>query len=285
MHVARQLGFAVVKFVERNRFGLAVSAEDFSEFKEVAPGIFLPYRTHRLEERVSRETKIVTILKLNEPIPEHLLIIRVPAGTHIEDLRPHRNDAVDSNGNVAFDAQRYPLREFTTVAEDLDGLPTTVLAEMDRDVLSRDEWSQMNSGRKNSGRPGKQKVGPTKTITPASSSNKSSEPAAAASTTTNFPPAKAAKQAVDKALLRYGGKSFGEWRQTLLTDLEPDTRIKAINAFKVFGAVAYEDEIVATIRDVLKTDQSDLSDRSVQNAAFDLLSRMGAAGHCAVQAA
>jgi HEAT repeat protein len=61
--------------------------------------------------------------------------------------------------------------------------------------------------------------------------------------------------AVKKEHLRYGGKSFDEWRTVLLTDLKPEVRVEAINALSAFGPNGYANEAIAAILKVMRTYQ------------------------------
>src|SRR5205807_552128 len=73
----------------------------------------------------------------------------------------------------------------------------------------------------------------------------------------------AEKKTVDKPMLRYAGKSFDEWRDVLLTDLDPSTRIKAFKALQAFGSTMHAQEVADAVQEALKTDQPDLNDSSV----------------------
>lgn len=56
----------------------------------------------------------------------------------------------------------------------------------------------------------------------------------------------------DKHKLRYGGKSFEQWRDQLLYDLEPQTEMGAIQALAVFGENGFAEEAAAEIAKVLR---------------------------------
>jgi hypothetical protein len=54
------------------------------------------------------------------------------------------------------------------------------------------------------------------------------------------------------AALRYDGKSFDEWKNEWETELKPERRAEAINAFAAFGANGYGKEAAATIVEVMR---------------------------------
>jgi beta-lactamase regulating signal transducer with metallopeptidase domain len=58
--------------------------------------------------------------------------------------------------------------------------------------------------------------------------------------------------AVKKEALRYGGKSFDQWRTELVTELKPDIRIDGIKALREFGANGYGPEATASILQVMQ---------------------------------
>jgi beta-lactamase regulating signal transducer with metallopeptidase domain len=67
------------------------------------------------------------------------------------------------------------------------------------------------------------------------------------------PPAKEEPApAVKKEALRYGGKSFEQWRTELVTELKPDIRIDGIKALREFGANGYGPEATAAILQVMR---------------------------------
>jgi HEAT repeat protein len=55
-----------------------------------------------------------------------------------------------------------------------------------------------------------------------------------------------------KEALRYGDKSFEEWRIALMTDLKPEVRIEAIRALSAFGANGYGAEAARVIVQALR---------------------------------
>ena len=292
VYIAPQLGFAVVKIKHLDKFGLAESVTDFSEFQEVAPGIFFPFREQYQDRTVTRRIHTLRVTDINQPIPEQLFVLRIPTGTQIEDVRPHRHDKANGNGPPIFDSKEYPLRNFTTWAEDLDGLPPAVLAEMDRDLLSPEEWERTKAAAKDTratarNSTGVDATGGSSSKTPASPAPSSKTvPATATSDTAPaapLPPAAtpaektpAEKKTVDNVMFRYAGKRFDEWRDVLLTDLDPSTRIQAFKALQAFGPTAHAQEVAAAVQEALATDQPDLNNTMVQRAAFELLGRLGA---------
>jgi RNA polymerase sigma factor (sigma-70 family) len=93
--------------------------------------------------------------------------------------------------------------------------------------------------------------------------------------------APAAVPAITKEQLRYGGKSFDEWRRVLLIDLKPEMRVEAINALSTFGPNGYASEAITAILEVMRTYQ-DLSGRDqdalkVSDAGVKGIARIGAA--------
>ena len=82
-----------------------------------------------------------------------------------------------------------------------------------------------------------------------------------------------------KEALRYGGKSFDEWRTLLLTELKPETRVEGIQALSAFGANGYGREAAAAIVEAVRgynPDTSDPRDQAVQEAAQVGLAKIGA---------
>ena len=58
--------------------------------------------------------------------------------------------------------------------------------------------------------------------------------------------------AVPKGSLRYDGKSFGEWRKELETELKADRQVEAIKAFAAFGSRGYGKEATEVILNVMR---------------------------------
>ena len=69
------------------------------------------------------------------------------------------------------------------------------------------------------------------------------------------------------ARLRYAGKSFRDWQELYLTDLEPATRLKALPALKKFGRYGYAREAAETIAAAFADDDSELVQAAVTAAA------------------
>lgn len=61
----------------------------------------------------------------------------------------------------------------------------------------------------------------------------------------------AAPALIERQKLRYGGKTFEQWRDQLLYDLEPQTEMAAIQALTAFGENGFADEAAAEIANVL----------------------------------
>jgi HEAT repeat protein len=67
--------------------------------------------------------------------------------------------------------------------------------------------------------------------------------------------------------LRYAGRTFADWRDQLVNDLESDTRIKAMPALAAFGRHGYADEAAAALAEALDSDD----DKVINNAANHLV--------------
>jgi RNA polymerase sigma factor (sigma-70 family) len=83
---------------------------------------------------------------------------------------------------------------------------------------------------------------------------------------------------VDRSRLRYGGKTFEDWRDILKTDLKPEVRAEAINALGTFGRNGYAKEAVAAI--IKAARGYDIQHRykdvgTVLDAASNALKRLG----------
>jgi len=81
--------------------------------------------------------------------------------------------------------------------------------------------------------------------------------------------------------LRYGGKSFEEWRNLLLTELKPESRVEAIKAMSSFGANGYAREAAAAVAELLRGYDPgptfiDRGDAQVVEAAEIAFSKIGA---------
>jgi len=90
-------------------------------------------------------------------------------------------------------------------------------------------------------------------------------------------PAEAAARPA-KETLRYGGKSFDEWRTTLMTDLKPETRVEAIKALSTFGVNGYGREAAAAIVEAVRgydMERPDADDGKILVAAQAALTKIG----------
>jgi HEAT repeat protein len=70
--------------------------------------------------------------------------------------------------------------------------------------------------------------------------------------------------------LRFASRSFDEWRDQLLDDLDPNTCIQAISPLIAFGKKGYADEAVAALAVVLRDDRQEVAD-----AASNALAQLG----------
>lgn len=75
----------------------------------------------------------------------------------------------------------------------------------------------------------------------------------------------------NKERLRYAGRSFADWRDQLLNDLDPETRVKAMEPIAAFGNNGYADEAVAALAQTLHGDRE-----NVVATAAGALSQIGA---------
>jgi HEAT repeat protein len=80
-----------------------------------------------------------------------------------------------------------------------------------------------------------------------------------------------ARQAVPREKLRYAERSFEEWKHVLATDLDPETRKKAIEALAAFGTNGYGQEAVSAIVEALEPGDS----QTLAQAASSALARIG----------
>jgi HEAT repeat protein/beta-lactamase regulating signal transducer with metallopeptidase domain len=83
---------------------------------------------------------------------------------------------------------------------------------------------------------------------------------------------------VKKEMLRYGGKSFEDWRKELVTELKPELRAEGIKALSTFGAHGYAKEAVAIILEEARSYNSlgvDQGDQLVLEAARSGLTKIG----------
>jgi hypothetical protein len=101
--------------------------------------------------------------------------------------------------------------------------------------------------------------------------------------TESQPPAPRPPQA--KGFLRYGGKSFEDWRRIMMTDLKPETRIEAIKALSAFGANGYGKEAAEAIIQLMRGYEfpgRDRDDQNVINAAESAFRKIGPEGASAL---
>lgn len=80
-----------------------------------------------------------------------------------------------------------------------------------------------------------------------------------------------------KEALRYGGKSFDQWRTELLTELKPAVRIDGMKALAAFGANGYGAEAAAAVLELMRVhdvESLDEDDTAVVHAAFDALDKI-----------
>lgn len=71
----------------------------------------------------------------------------------------------------------------------------------------------------------------------------------------------------EQARLRYGGKSFRDWQELYLTDLEPATRLKALPALTKLGQYGYGREAAETIAAAFVDQDSEFVDEAIKAAA------------------
>ena len=69
------------------------------------------------------------------------------------------------------------------------------------------------------------------------------------------------------ARLRYGGKSFRDWQELYLTDLEPGTRLEALPALTKLGQYGYGREAAETIAAAFVDQDSEFVDEAIKAAA------------------
>lgn len=80
-----------------------------------------------------------------------------------------------------------------------------------------------------------------------------------------------AEATISRAQLRYAGRSFDEWREQLLNDLDSATCKKAMAPLAAFGKNGYTDEAVAALSRRLRDDRDD-----VAHEAANALASIGA---------
>jgi beta-lactamase regulating signal transducer with metallopeptidase domain/HEAT repeat protein len=87
-----------------------------------------------------------------------------------------------------------------------------------------------------------------------------------------------ATPAQKKESLRYGGKSFDQWRVELATELKPELRIDGIKALSTFGANGYDEEAARAILEVVRgydLANRDADDSNVISAASRAMVKIG----------
>jgi beta-lactamase regulating signal transducer with metallopeptidase domain/HEAT repeat protein len=85
-------------------------------------------------------------------------------------------------------------------------------------------------------------------------------------------------QRFPKEALRYGGKSFEQWRTELLTELKPAVRVDGMKALASFGVNGYGAEATAAVLELMRgydVNTQDADDKSVVNAACDAVDKIG----------
>lgn len=220
--VADKDGYVLPLVEYVDRFGGVEARFLAGQFVDVAPGVVFPQRYH-----VSQDAEIQYdfhgIDLVNKEIPDIEFDLSIPAGTHVRDFRLRKGP----DGKLVEKAG--PLMDFTLGS--VYALPKEMLAAMDEGVLSEEEARKVLEVER---------------------------PSAPAE-----PPA-GQPQTVDqrKEDLRYDGRSFNEWRNQLLNDLDPTTCTTAMVPIAAFGKMGYADEAVAALAEVLH------SDRAVENGGF-----------------
>jgi hypothetical protein len=135
LHVARQLGYALPRIECVDKFGTVQDRFDFSDFKEVAPGIFMPALCRLDGGSFNRTYQLKKIEKINEPIPDGDFVLSIPAATSVNDDRPKLNDKVGPDGKRTYSLKDYPFRSFQSGAAYPQGFPAELLKELDRGVI------------------------------------------------------------------------------------------------------------------------------------------------------
>lgn len=75
--------------------------------------------------------------------------------------------------------------------------------------------------------------------------------------------------------LRYAGQTWEHWRDLLVYELEPESRVKALEAVGAFGRNGFAEEAVAAIGEVLQRDEPELNEFQISEAACKALVRCG----------
>ncbi|HLJ10478.1 MAG TPA: HEAT repeat domain-containing protein [Planctomycetaceae bacterium] len=235
--------------------------------------------------------EIARISQPNEPAPTRDFILGIPEGVWVIDerykVKDHPFQQAGPPAKVLFglNSHEYPLHSFVTTADYPAGFPKKLLAELDRDVVPWNTtgkfWVMQAAFPPEDATFAGQTASPWHGNPPnmfmAPMGSPSSSPRVPANETPSTKGKSGAPTAPNPAL-RYGGKSFDEWRQVLVTDLDPETRVKALMALGTFGANGYSEKAAAAIADALKSDDPQANQFAVQAAACNALARLGAAG-------
>ena len=139
LYVARQLGHALTRIEHVDKFGTVQDKFDFSDFKEVAPGIFFPTVCRLGGGGYNRTYQLKKIERINGVLSHSDFVLAIPAGTAIRDERNKLKDKVDANGKRTYNLEDYPFRNFRSGAPYPQGLPAELLKELDRDVIGPDK--------------------------------------------------------------------------------------------------------------------------------------------------
>ncbi|MHC4399054.1 MAG: M56 family metallopeptidase [Planctomycetota bacterium] len=77
-----------------------------------------------------------------------------------------------------------------------------------------------------------------------------------------------ARQKVPLHQLRYDGKTFDQWKIEWKTELKPERRAEAINAFAAFGANGYGEEAASAILEVMRGFEMRVNDKRFSSSDF-----------------
>jgi hypothetical protein len=139
LYVARQLGYALPRIEHVDRFGTVQGRFDFSDFNEIAPGIFFPVVCRLDGDSFRRTYQLKKIERINGTFSPSDFVLAIPANAAIEDRRPKLKDKVDAQGHRTFSLKDYPFRSFRSGAPYPQGLPAELLKELDCDVVGPDK--------------------------------------------------------------------------------------------------------------------------------------------------
>jgi hypothetical protein len=250
LFVAPAAGYALPRIEYADRFGTVHAVFDCSKFEELATGLYFPSRID-IRRGIYRQTfDINKIEKLNQPIAESDFVVAIPAGTKVTDNRIGRPSltvySVDRKANPLINGKPYPFAEFTTSVVYPNGLPELLLKEMD--------------------------AAAEKTLSPVTTALPTpvSPPRISAAKTGKEPQAEP-----KKAHLRYSGKTFVEWREVLVNDLEATTREGALAALGAFGGNGYPEEVIAAVSAVLPEGEPAQNEVGFVFAAYRTIARCG----------